>query len=240
MKKAKKAGIMLACTLGLTASLLGAGASSASAAQTGVVTLKTNVNLRDDSNPNAHIKRVLKKGSKWKVHAVKNGMYNLGTGNWITTNSKYVSYSGAIPAAQTSAPAKTTTTTTTTPAVSSDKSDALISTAKKYMGLKYVWGGATPSGFDCSGFIYYVMKTNGYNVQRLNVVGFAKQYPVTSNPQVGDLVIFNNTYKPGPSHIGFYLGNGQFIHASTSKGVTISDLSQSYYKQHFSGYRSIH
>ncbi|NLY67894.1 MAG: hypothetical protein GX069_10080, partial [Tissierellia bacterium] len=53
--------------------------------------------------------------------------------------------------------------------------------------------------------------------------------------QVGDIVVFSNTYRSGPSHTGIYLGNNKFIHASTSrKGVVISDLNSNYYRKHFS------
>jgi len=107
------------------------------------------------------------------------------------------------------------------------------------MGVPYVWGGSSTSGFDCSGFIYYVLKNTGHNVSRLNAASYWNQYPSTSNPQIGDLVFFKGTYKAGISHVGFYIGNGDFIHASTSKGVTISNVNTSYYKQHFAGYKSV-
>jgi peptidoglycan DL-endopeptidase LytF len=112
----------------------------------------------------------------------------------------------------------------------------LINFAKKQLGKPYVFGASGPSSFDCSGFIHYVFKNNGYKISRTSTAAYWNQVQRTSNPQPGDLVFFQNTYKPGPSHMGIYLGNDQFIHASSSKGVMISDVNSSYYKKHFLGY----
>ncbi|GGE78913.1 C40 family peptidase [Priestia taiwanensis] len=112
----------------------------------------------------------------------------------------------------------------------------VINFAKQQLGKPYVFGASGPSRFDCSGFIYYVHKNNGYNISRTNVAGYWSQVQKTSNPQAGDLVFFKNTYKNGPSHMGIYLGGGKFIHASSSKGVIISDVNSSYYQKHFLGY----
>lgn len=111
----------------------------------------------------------------------------------------------------------------------------LISLAKDQLGVPYVWGGTTPKGFDCSGFIYYTLKSEGLISSRTNVSGYWSQATKISNPQAGDLVFFQNTYKKGASHIGIYLENGRFIHAGDS-GVQISSVSSSYWKSHFLGY----
>lgn len=114
---------------------------------------------------------------------------------------------------------------------------SIIETGKKYMGVRYVYGGSTPKGFDCSGFTSYVFKQHGITLPRATT-GQATAGPKISKAdlQAGDLVIFSNTYKKGPSHVGIYMGNGQFIHASSvrSGGVVISNLSEAYYTNHFS------
>lgn len=115
---------------------------------------------------------------------------------------------------------------------------AIVTTAQKYMGVPYVWGGETPDGWDCSGFTRYVMNENGIKLPRTAAEQFAVGTPVEkANLQTGDLVFFT-TYKPGASHVGFYMGNGKFIHASSAaKQVTISELSDEYYTSHYIGAR---
>lgn len=137
--------------------------------------------------------------------------------------------------------AKRTTTSTSrgsAPATTS-KAAAVINTAKSYIGVPYVWGGMSPSGFDCSGFTQYVLKKHGITIPRVTSDQFNAGVSVSkANLRVGDLVFFT-TYKPGPSHVGFYIGNGNFIHASSSKGVTISSLSNVYFADKYIGARRV-
>ncbi|ENQ3105956.1 C40 family peptidase [Bacillus cereus] len=108
----------------------------------------------------------------------------------------------------------------------------VLGKAQQYLGMPYVWGSASPSngGFDCSGFISYI-----YGVGRQDVAGYWNSTQHISDPQPGDLVFFQGTYKAGPSHIGIYAGNGQMIHAG-DKGISYSDLGSSYNQKHFLGY----
>ncbi|WP_106496247.1 C40 family peptidase [Lentibacillus sp. Marseille-P4043] len=112
----------------------------------------------------------------------------------------------------------------------------LISTAKSMNGVGYAWGGSSPSGFDCSGFIYYTFNKAGKSIGRLSSEGYYNRSFYVNKPAVGDLVFFENTYKSGISHLGIYLGSGQFIHAG-SDGVQISSVSNPYWKKHFEGYK---
>lgn len=120
----------------------------------------------------------------------------------------------------------------------SDKGNALIATAKTLLGSPYVWGGETTAGFDCSSFTQYVMKQNGITIPRTAAEQYEVGTPVDKgNLQIGDLVFFT-TYKPGASHVGFYMGNNQFIHdSSAAKQVTISSLTETYYTDHYIGAR---
>ncbi|MFI8687516.1 LysM peptidoglycan-binding domain-containing protein [Rossellomorea sp. NPDC077527] len=112
----------------------------------------------------------------------------------------------------------------------------VVDIAKKYVGTPYAWGGTSPSGFDCSGFIYYVFNQAGQSIARTNTEGYYSKSSFVSSPKAGDLVFFENTYKTGISHMGIYVGNGEFIHASDS-GVVISKLSNTYWNPKFVGYK---
>ena len=113
----------------------------------------------------------------------------------------------------------------------------IVATAKQYLGVPYKWGGTDPSGFDCSGFVYYVLRCNGINVSRTQAPMYSEGTPVSkANLQPGDLVFFQNTYKAGLSHVGIYVGDGQFIHApSSGRVVSYADLNSDYYTAHYYG-----
>ncbi|WP_404322767.1 LysM peptidoglycan-binding domain-containing protein [Cytobacillus firmus] len=113
---------------------------------------------------------------------------------------------------------------------------SVLAEAQKHVGVPYQWGGQTPSGFDCSGFIYYVLKQTGSKMVRYSSEGYYSRSFYVNTPQPGDLVFFENTYKKGISHLGFYVGNNKFIHAGSS-GVEVSSLDNSYWKKHFDGFK---
>lgn len=131
-----------------------------------------------------------------------------------------------------------TTPAANAPQASSGDGHAIVTTAQKYMGVPYVWGGETTQGFDCSGFTQYVMKENGITLPRTAAEQYATGAPVEKSAlREGDLVFFT-TYKPGASHVGFYMGNGKFIHASSSAAkVTISELDDPFFTEHYIGAR---
>ena len=120
------------------------------------------------------------------------------------------------------------------------KTQILLSMARQYLGVPYVWAGRSPSGFDCSGFIYFVFDQLGYGLPRMADGQFEVGIPVSRNAlQPGDLVFFS-TYEPGPSHVGIYLGNNQFIHASSGAGyVTVTSLGNPYHRDRYIGARRI-
>lgn len=111
----------------------------------------------------------------------------------------------------------------------------IVSFAKKYMGTPYVYGGSSASGVDCSGFVKLVYNNFGIYVDRV-AAGQASQgsYVSTSGLNEGDLVFFATGGAGYINHVGIYIGNGQFIHASSGTGsVTISSIWDSYYSSCF-------
>lgn len=107
------------------------------------------------------------------------------------------------------------------------------------LGTKYRSGGTTTNGFDCSGFTMYVFKHLGINLPHQSGSQFTMGTSVSrSDLRAGDLVFFN-TSGSGVSHVGIYVGDGKFAHASTSRGVVVSSLSDSYYVNRYVGAKRI-
>ena len=118
----------------------------------------------------------------------------------------------------------------------------VIEAATAFRGTRYVMGGTSRSGFDCSGFVRYILaNTGGVEIPRTASEQYWHGQPIAiADMQAGDLVFFKNTYKHGISHVGIYAGNGKFIHAANShKGVRQDDLNSPYYLHHFAGARRV-
>lgn len=120
----------------------------------------------------------------------------------------------------------------------SGKVSSVIAIANSFLGTPYKWGGAAPGGFDCSGYIYYVYNQAGISVPRTNTTGLDAISSNVSSPQVGDLVFFKNTYRPGISHMGIFIGNNSFIHAGGDR-VQITSLNDSYWDKHFDSFQRL-
>lgn len=134
---------------------------------------------------------------------------------------------------------KSTGVTPSAAALNGVSASAIIATAKKYIGVPYLWGGVTPSGFDCSGYVQYVFNIHGVSLPRTSSQQYKMgTYVSKANLKAGDLVFFN-TSGSGVSHLGIYIGNNQFIHSSTSKGVIISSLGNSYWAARYYGARRV-
>ena len=119
---------------------------------------------------------------------------------------------------------------------------AIADFALQFVGYPYVYGGSSPSGFDCSGFTSYVYKQFGYSINRTASTQLDNGYAVSmSELQPGDLVMFKKgSTSKRATHVGLYIGNNQFVHASTSSvGVIISSMSEAYYTTGFVGGRRL-
>lgn len=115
---------------------------------------------------------------------------------------------------------------------------ALVESALDKEGVPYVWAGASPSGYDCSGFLFSVFAEKGLELPRMADEQFAAGVPVEEEDILpGDMVFFE-TYMPGPSHSGIYVGDNKFVHASSgAKSVTVTALDKAYYAERFLGAR---
>ena len=127
---------------------------------------------------------------------------------------------------------------------SSSSNSDIAATAKQYLGTGYVYGGASPRGFDCSGFTMYVYSQHGYSLPHSATSqwqsGLGTRVYSISELQPGDLVFFNDPSRNAGracSHAGIYTGDGQFIHSSSSRsgGVIVNSLTSGYYNTYFVG-----
>jgi cell wall-associated NlpC family hydrolase len=111
---------------------------------------------------------------------------------------------------------------------------SLTRNAMRFLGVPYVFGGTSTGGFDCSGYVQHVFAMMGFHLPRTADAQFYAGRTIAGAMKPGDLVFFQ-TYLPGPSHVGIYLGNDEFVHASSSHGVTISSLHQAYWSVRYLG-----
>jgi len=141
-------------------------------------------------------------------------------------------------------PVAATSTEESAPAAApaaSTSSSGVVDTAMQYLGYRYVYGGNSPSGFDCSGFTQYVFKCCGYSLNRSASAQASNGTPVSrADLQPGDLVLFSNGSGGSIGHVGIYIGGGNMIHAANpSKGVVITTIDSGYYNTYYYGARRI-
>lgn len=201
-----------------------------------------NVNVR--SKPSVSGGKVAQLGNGTKVDIIKksDGWYRiaLGDGKYGWVSSEFVAYKGS-----TSSRGSEDTIveavngddrTVSDESTSSDSSDLrqqIVAYAKKFLGVKYVYGGSSPKGFDCSGFVQYVMKHFDIKVDRSSEDQALNGKKVSkSDLKPGDMVFFDtNGGHNAIEHAGISLGDGYFIHASSGSAhkVTISNLNEGFY-----------
>jgi cell wall-associated NlpC family hydrolase len=143
----------------------------------------------------------------------------------------------AFPAAASASPARLATRSThDAPHVQPEGRPDVVAVALRYLGVPYRWSGASPSGFDCSGFIMFVYAHVGVELPHNAAMQYDTGRPVSRDRLLpGDLVFFN-----GLSHAGIYVGRGRFVHAPHSGDVVkISRLSESWYRSTYQGARRL-
>jgi peptidoglycan endopeptidase LytE len=116
------------------------------------------------------------------------------------------------------------------------KQNSIVPFAQSYLGVPYSWGGTSPYGFDCSGFVRYVYNNFGVDLPRTSSEMYDSVGTTVADPKPGDLVFFS---RGSTSHVGISLGNGQFISATSSHGVHVDSLSSAYWGARYIGAKSI-
>jgi len=114
----------------------------------------------------------------------------------------------------------------------------LTRNAMRFLGVPYAFGGTSGYGFDCSGFVQHVFAMAGLRLPRTADAQYYAARRISGAPKAGDLVFFQ-TYEPGPSHVGISLGGSRFVHASSSHGVMVSTLRDSYWSARYIGAKRI-
>ena len=123
--------------------------------------------------------------------------------------------------------------------ISAMRAKSIMEEAQKYVGVPYQFGGTTPGGFDCAGFMQYIFRKHGLGLPRTADEQYELgDYVEWSALRPGDLVFFS-TYTDGVSHSGLYLGNGSFISATTSSGVMVADMTSGYWYDCYVGAKRI-
>lgn len=197
------------------------------------------VNVRTEPNTNCAVVDTLSRNTTFTVNGLTNGWYNVtlrsGAAGYIRSDLVALDNDAKVIV---SAPADSTT-----PVASSVNGQAVAKYAKQFLGIKYVYGGSGPKTFDCSGFTQYVARQFGTSLLHSATSQWqsGKGSKVTMDQlEPGDFVYFcdpSRSKGKACSHCGIYIGDGQFIHASSSKGkVVISELFTSkYYSGYFVG-----
>ena len=184
----------------------------------------TEVRMRAGAGTDSEILRVTQFGENVEITGVNGSWYRVkagGVSGYI--RSDYVELGEYSPAPE-----------------AGSIGEKVVAFAKQYLGVPYVWAGASPSGFDCSGFVSYVYKSLGYQTNRTAADIYKNGSAVDKSAlQPGDAVFFASSSE-AIGHVGIYIGGGEFIHASSGAGyVTISGLDESYYSAMYVGARRI-
>ncbi len=201
------------------------------------------LNMRSGPGTENSIVTKLYEGSVAKIIGINNAWfkvkYNGETGYISPEYVEVVEYQNNTPAAKTTANtgSQSATSVAATSAATGTRRQ-IVDYAATLLGCKYVYGGSSPSGFDCSGYVKYVFQHFGVNLSRTSSSQYSNSARIKkSELNVGDLVFFSQTRGSSKvGHVGIYVGGGQFIHAAApGKGVRYDSMNSEYYSSHYIG-----
>jgi len=191
----------------------------------------SNVNMRSEPNVSSNILSTHRLGTIMNIVGESNGWYRVQhNGNTGYVRADLMQVPPAPPSTHTAAPAH------------NPLGQQIADYARSYTGHRYVWGGTAPGGFDCSGLVTYVLRNFGIRVTRTASGQFRDNgvHINKSDLQPGDLVFFSSNGGRSVTHVGIYIGNNQFVHASNSRvGVVVSSLGSSYYTRVWHGAKRV-
>ena len=192
------------------------------------------LNLRSGPSTENNVVSKLSKGSVAKIIGINNGwlkvQYNGNTGYISPEYVSITAYSGGSGSSNGSSSGST--------AAASGTRQDIVDYAATLLGCKYVYGGTSPKGFDCSGFTQYVFSQYGVSLSHSSSAQYSNSVQISrSELQVGDLVFFSQTKGSSKvGHVGIYVGDNDFIHsAAPGKGVQYDSMDSSYYSSHYVG-----
>lgn len=182
------------------------------------------LNVRTSASTKGSIETKLPKGTLVTVVSESNGWAEIKVnGKKGYVSSVYLSSKNTVVNANTG---------------NASKVNKAISIAKSNLGVKYKFGGTSPSGFDCSGFVKYSFQKAGVTLPR-TAADMQKIGKSVTSLSAGDLLFFAKNKGSKPTHVSIYIGNGQMIHSASSNGVSISSINNSYWKQRYIGAKRI-
>lgn len=182
-----------------------------------LVTCSGGLNLRSEPNTSSEVLAILYKGAKAEFLGEFDGWYK------VSYNSK-VGYLSA----------EFCSVVEVDPTQADGVRGEIINYAQQFMGCPYVYGGSGPEVFDCSGFTMYVFDKFGYSLPHSAISQYQGGVDISkSELRPGDLVFFSNYSTDWIGHVGIYIGGGEFVHASSSYGVIISDMDSAWYSSHY-------